>query len=157
MGMMRLVKCGVAALVLGVIVQQGTAIGGGPESPDDVAAACQLEMFALRDAATAALQAELIAFDAAMSEISAEAVGVDVARLGAATSTRLDKIGLRAIAAINKSANRCIAKLNRIGADVSYTNGTDAQRISIVTILGDSLRFSAQAAVAAEMVEFMDQ
>lgn len=146
----------ITVLAAGVF-QQATAIGGGPQSPDDVASACQMEMFALRDAATAALQAELTAFDTSMGAISAGAVGVDVARLGAATSARLDKIGLKAIAAINKSANRCIGKLNRIGADVSYINGTDAQRISIVTILGDSLRFSAQAAVAAEMVEFMDQ
>lgn len=153
-----LARIGCAALLLlGVLMMRGEARGGGPQTPDDVAAACQIEMFALRDGATAALLTEIVAFRDALDALPPEASGVDAARLGAATSARVEKIGVKAIAAINKSADRCIVRLQRIGADSSYTNGTDAQRISIVTILSDSLRFSAQAAIAGDMVDFMDQ
>lgn len=150
-------RFGIFGLLLGVLLAGGAARGGGAETPDDVASACQMEMFALRDAATAALVSELGAFSDAIDALPLETPGVDVARLGASTSARVEKIGVRAIAAINKSADKCIAKLRRIGADSSYINGTDAQRISIVTILSDSLRFSAQAAIAQDVVDFMDQ
>lgn len=145
------------AAVTAAAVVLGQARGGSPESPDDVASACLNEMFALRNAAVADVQAELAAFDAAMDALPSEAGGMEAARLAAATSARLDKTGLKAIAAINRAAGRGIARLNRIGADVSYINGTDAQRLSIVTILSDSLRFSAQASVADDMVAFMEQ
>lgn len=146
-----------AAVLTGVLVLGVPAIGGAPETPDDVASACQMEMVMLRDNALDALGAELDAFDAALLALPVEAGGVDAAKLGAASSARLEKIGVKAIAAINKSANRCITRLNRLGADASYTNGTDALRLSYVAVLADSLRFSGHASLASSLVEFMEQ
>jgi len=146
-----------AAVLTGLLAFGGSALGGAPETPDDVASACQMEMVILRDNALDALGAELDAFDAALLALPVEARGVDAAKLGAASSARLEKIGVKAIAAINKSANKCIARLNRLGADASYTNGTDALRLSYVAVLADSLRFSGHASVAGSLVDFLEE
>lgn len=148
-------QCGwLAAVVVGLTFSVVWAGSAGP-SPEKLSIACIAEMNEFHDVGIARMTTEYLAFASAMNALAAETPVPKAFKLFSNECRKLDSIERSTASKIQKAAAKCLAKLQRLGAEQSFLDDVEASRDQLTENLASELRQTYQFEAAERLSEFV--
>lgn len=152
----RVGRVGLAATAVVLLTVLATAwAGSSAPTPDEIAAAGLLEMSEQHDLAMDRMSSEYLSYAAAMDAMPVDARVPKAFKLFSNECKKLDSIARGGVAKVGKAASRCIAKLQRAGAEQALVDDVTDAREAHIESLAVELRGTYQMQAAEALSAFV--
>lgn len=149
----RSVSLAAAVVMLATIA---TVWAGGPATtPDEIAAECLIDMSEQHGLALDRMTTEYLSFAAKMNALPIETPVPRAFKLFSGECKKLDSIARSASSKIRKIGNKCLARLERLGAESQLLNDVATALDGHIDDLATELRGTYQKGTAERLTTFV--